>query len=86
MLFVYFVWQIQRTAASSQRQGQEDQWGTVTAVYDGDTIRVKLDNGDSEIVRLIGVDAPELGDERDEVRFLAFMSKRFAFYHPALSS
>ncbi len=52
----------------------------MTAVYDGDTIRVKLDNGDSETVRLIGVDAPELGDDRAEVRFLAFMSKRFAFY------
>ncbi len=51
----------------------------VTAVYDGDTIRVSLEGGQSEIVRLIGVDAPEMNDERPEVRFLAFMSKRFAF-------
>ncbi len=79
ILTLYLVWETQRAAASSQEQG--DRWGAVTAVYDGDTIRVKLDNGESEIVRLIGVDAPELGDNRTEVRFLAFMSKRFAFYH-----
>ena len=79
ILILYLVWETQKAAASSQGQG--DQWGVVTAVYDGDTIRVKLDSGDSEIVRLIGVDAPELGDNRAEVRFLAFMSKRFAFYH-----
>ncbi len=34
----------------------------VVDVYDGDTFTVEL-NGDHEHVRLIGVDAPELGDE-----------------------
>ncbi len=51
----------------------------VSAVYDGDTIKVRFSGGRSEIVRLIGVDAPELGDTREEVLFWAMMSKRFAF-------
>ncbi len=60
-------------------QQQERSEGTVTAVYDGDTIRVSLVGGRSEIVRLIGVDALELDDTREGVRFLALLSKRFAF-------
>lgn len=32
----------------------------VESVVDGDTIRVRLDRGRSELVRLIGIDAPEL--------------------------
>ena len=35
--------------------------GTVTAVVDGDTVRVELVSGRVERVRLIGVDAPEPG-------------------------
>jgi micrococcal nuclease len=62
--------------AISPDNGEE---GVVTAVYDGDTIRVSLDGGRSDIVRLIGIDAPELDDARQEIRFLALMSKRFAF-------
>jgi len=60
-------------------QSDEGEEGIVSAVYDGDTIRVSLEGGRSEIVRLIGVDAPELNDTREEVRFFALMSKRFAF-------
>jgi micrococcal nuclease len=53
--------------------------GTVTAVTDGDTVRVRLEAGRDERVRLIGVDSPELDDAREKVRFLAFLAKRFAF-------
>lgn len=35
---------------------------TVAAVVDGDTIRVLLPGGEEEPVRLIGIDAPELGE------------------------
>ncbi|MFO7733447.1 MAG: thermonuclease family protein [Candidatus Aminicenantes bacterium] len=52
--------------------------GTVVYVYDGDTIRVRLDGGGDRRVRLIGVDCPELDDDREEVRFLSFVAKRFA--------
>ena len=58
---------------------EENDQGVVTAVYDGDTIRVSLNDGRSETVRLIGVDAPELDDARVATRFFALMSKRFAF-------
>ncbi|MBM3304569.1 MAG: hypothetical protein FJY79_01260 [Candidatus Aminicenantes bacterium] len=52
--------------------------GTVVYVYDGDTIRVRLnDGGGDRKVRLIGVDCPELDDDREAVRFLAFAARRF---------
>lgn len=51
--------------------------GTVTYVFDGDTIRVRLDGGGTTRVRLIGVDCPELDDDREAVRFLAFIAGRF---------
>jgi micrococcal nuclease len=35
---------------------------TVLEVVDGDTLRVRLDDGRVESVRLIGIDAPERGD------------------------
>lgn len=53
--------------------------GTVVTVYDGDTIRVRLEGRRTETVRLIGVDSRELDDPREPVRLLAFLAKRFAF-------
>jgi len=55
--------------------------GQVIVVYDGDTIKVKFENGRVQKARLIGIDSPEIEDERDEVRFLAYTAKRFAFFH-----
>ena len=55
--------------------------GVVTAVYDGDTIKVRFKKGLEKKVRLIGINAPEIDDEREEVLFLAYMAKRFAFFH-----
>lgn len=55
--------------------------GLVTVVYDGDTIKVQLDSGHVHKARLIGIDSPEIDDEREEVRFLAYAAKRFAFFH-----
>jgi micrococcal nuclease len=53
--------------------------GTVTYVYDGDTIRVRLDSGGERKVRLIGVDAPEFDDTEESVRLSAFLARRFAY-------
>jgi len=53
--------------------------GVITYVYDGDTVRIWLSNGTEEKVRLIGLDAPELDDRRDEVHFLAETAKRAAY-------
>jgi endonuclease YncB( thermonuclease family) len=54
--------------------------GTVIFVYDGDTVKVRLEEGGEEKVRFIGIDSPETDDERENVRFMAFMAKRFAFW------
>ena len=53
--------------------------GTVTVVYDGDTVRVRLADRKDERVRLIGVDTPELDDAREQVRLMAFLAKRYTF-------
>ncbi len=58
---------------------QDSVEGRVIAVYDGDTIKVRLESGEETRVRLIGVDAAEFDDERDRVRILAFLAKRFAY-------
>jgi micrococcal nuclease len=55
--------------------------GQVIVVYDGDTIQVRFEDGRVQKARLIGIDSPEIEDERDDVRFLAYTAKRFAFYH-----
>ncbi|MGD8535598.1 MAG: thermonuclease family protein [Candidatus Aminicenantes bacterium] len=55
--------------------------GRVDVVYDGDTIKVRFNDGQEWRVRLIGIDAPEIGDVREDMKFKAEMSKRFTFYH-----
>jgi micrococcal nuclease len=52
--------------------------GTVIFIYDGDTIKVRLDSGGERRVRLIGVDAPESDDPIEENRLSAFLALRFA--------
>ena len=55
--------------------------GTVLTVYDGDTIKVRFPDGSDGRVRLIGVDAAELDDPREEVNLSAQLAKRFSFFH-----
>jgi micrococcal nuclease len=55
--------------------------GQVIVVYDGDTIKIRFDDGSVRKARLIGIDAPEIGDDREEVKFLAYTAKRFTFFH-----
>jgi micrococcal nuclease len=57
--------------------GDEPLKGTVITVYDGDTVKVRLDGRRDERVRLIGVDSQELDDAREPVRLMAFLAKRF---------
>jgi micrococcal nuclease len=47
--------------ATAAPTGSFTQKGVVTEVVDGDTLRVRLANGKSERVRLIGIDAAERG-------------------------
>lgn len=55
--------------------------GKVIVVYDGDTIKVRFRDKQEWKVRLIGVDAPEIGSPVKEVEFQAQMSKRFTFHY-----
>jgi len=55
--------------------------GKVIVVYDGDTIKVRFRDKQEWKVRLIGVDALEIGGPVDEVEFQAQMAKRFTFYY-----
>lgn len=41
----------------------------VTAVVDGDTVDVRLPNGSTETVRLVGIDTPEVHVENDPAEF-----------------
>lgn len=68
-----------RPAPAAAQPGQENPRGTVVAVHDGDTVRVRLEGGPEETVRLIGVDSQELDDAREAVRLMAFLAKRFTF-------
>ncbi len=51
--------------------------GQVVAVHDGDTITVKIE-GHAEKVRLVGIDAPEIDDERQDYRDAAYAARNYA--------
>jgi micrococcal nuclease len=68
-------------AAQAERQSPFPESGTVVRVADGDTVTVQFSDGVERRVRLIGVDAPEMDDPREEVAWRAFLSRRFAFHH-----
>ena len=65
--------------ARTQRVSAPPDSGLIVVVYDGDTVKVRFADGNEWKVRLIGIDSPEMDDPREEVRFMAFMAKRFAF-------
>jgi len=53
------------------------QTARVVAVHDGDTITVRFD-GNTEKVRLVGIDSPELKDERQAYRDAAYAARDYA--------
>ncbi|MGB7296527.1 MAG: thermonuclease family protein [Candidatus Aminicenantales bacterium] len=69
------------SAAEEIPQDPFPESGTVVRVADGDTITVRFSDGVERRVRLIGVDAPEMDDRREEVAWRAFLSRRFVFHH-----
>jgi micrococcal nuclease len=66
-------------AGRQSPQASDSLGGTVTFIYDGDTIKVRLDSGEDRRVRLIGVDSPEYDDPQESVRLSAFLARRFAY-------
>jgi micrococcal nuclease len=70
------------SAAASPRltpQPAESLAGTVTYVYDGDTVKLRLVSGEEKRVRLIGVDAPEYDAPQEGARLSAFLARRFVY-------
>lgn len=53
------------------------QTAQVVAVHDGDTITVRMD-GRTEKVRLVGIDTPELQDERAAYRDAGYAARNYA--------
>ncbi len=53
----------------------------VVAIYDGDTIKVRFASGLEHRIRMIGIDAPELNETKEETQLEAFLAKRFVFHH-----
>jgi micrococcal nuclease len=53
------------------------QTAQVVAVHDGDTITVRVD-GHTEKVRLVGIDSPELDDERQAYHDAAYAARDYA--------
>jgi micrococcal nuclease len=49
----------------------------VVAVHDGDTITVRVD-GRTEMVRLVGIDAPDMDDERQDYRDAGYAARNYA--------
>jgi micrococcal nuclease len=55
--------------------------GTVIAVYDGDTVKLRSDTGLERRVRLIGIDTPEIDDAAANTPLEALLAKRFTFHY-----
>ncbi len=64
----------------SSEKGFQDK-GEIVVVYDGDTVGIEFLDGQITKIRLIGIDSPETGHSDEQVRLLAQLSKRFAFYY-----
>lgn len=80
LLLTFFFVSVISYAAPVFSQSNDSDSGVVVAIYDGDTVRVKFSDGSSRRVRLIGVDAPEMDDARENVALWSHLAKRFSFY------
>ncbi len=59
----------------------EKDTGVIVVVYDGDTVGIEYLDGQRRKIRLIGIDSPETNHSDEQVRLLAQLSRRFAFYY-----
>ena len=64
-------------SSASPARSQAGQEASIVSVHDGDTITVRI-SGRKEKVRLLGIDAPEMNDERPEYRDAAAAARDYA--------
>ncbi len=64
----------------SDSKWSEEKRGIIVHIYDGDTFKVRF-NRSEERLRLLGVDAPEIGDPSEEVDLWARLARRFSLYY-----
>jgi micrococcal nuclease len=83
MMFVLFCMLASLLPSGGQSRGVASlpTSATIAHVVDGDSFIARLSDGQSRGLRLIGINAPEMTDERDDVRAWAFLAKRFAAFH-----
>jgi len=74
---VLALWLAGLSAPREPSLGGELQKGRVSSVHDADTITVRLSSG-VEKVRLVGIDSPELDDERPAYRTFGFAARDYA--------
>ncbi len=67
-LFYHLIGEQFRELGGGTKTSQERVLCTVVKVYDGDTFRCRLDNGEEVKVRLIGIDTPESRRNRKAYR------------------
>ncbi len=79
MLFFLVPGLLSTLPARTRKAPAPSETAAVVVVYDGDTVKVRFGDGNERKVRLIGIDTPELDDERENIRFMAYVAKRFAF-------
>ncbi len=63
-------------SVAPQVQGKKEQLYEVARVIDGDTIKIKTENGEQS-VRLIGIDTPEIGNNNSKRECFALEAKQF---------
>lgn len=78
-IFLFYATQTSKLLWSKTNSSEENK-GIIVHIYDGDTFRISF--GRSEFrLRLLGVNAAEIGDPREEVDLWARLARRFALYH-----
>jgi len=78
LLSVFFAATLGRPADAGEALPES---GKVVRVADGDTITIRFADQVERKVRLIGVDAPEIQDPREDVAYRAFLARRFAVHY-----
>jgi micrococcal nuclease len=74
-------WEDLRRSSPSEAQASQRLTGRVVRAVDGDTLEIAIDGGDTETVRVIGVDTPETVKPDTPVQCFGPQASRFEHEH-----